>query len=148
MQDANLKSILLLLVIGTLIYCTSCNLLIKGKKDLVLSDNEGGYTLSSSISSKNDNYIKVYGKVFDVKSKTPIEGSIVKFMCQEALVDSSGMYTLNILRPVNISYYINCSSIGYKTVRTNEIEFDQVGVIELDFYLEEEILTTFDCLTK
>lgn len=118
------------------------------KKGLTPTNNSGGYKI---VSLKNDlnsnlNEIYIFGSVFDVDTKEPINYANLKIGCYSATANVKGEYSFNLKR-FNSAIYVEVFSVlGYKSIQTNPIKTNGLDSLNIDFFLVEEDRHLIDCV--
>ncbi|QSB26760.1 hypothetical protein [Flavobacterium sp. CLA17] len=126
------------------------------KNELISTSNKRGYKIAviKENSKQNRNELMIKGRVFDVKTGSVLNSETrLDIVCFKILASSEGEYTykLTVVEGDKIKlskedyFFIEAISLGYKTIRTDYLEFDDVNEVQIDFYLEQEDRPLINC---
>ena len=141
MRDAN-KSLYFGILVLVGLSCSSI------KNELIPTNNNGGYKM---VSSKNDsnssaNEIYIFGNVFDVNTRQPINYANFKSGCYSATANANGEYSFNIKKFNGITYVEVRSILGYKSIQTHPIHLNGLDSLRIDFFLAVDNRPFIDCV--
>jgi len=112
-----MKNILKVLIITI---CCSCSSL---DKELLPTNNKGGYRVIQIKKAKPKDKVLVDGVVLDIISKKPIIGAIVKIGCFESVTDSKGEYSFYLNPQIEEKMFLKVITIGYRSIETDFFNF-------------------------
>ncbi|WP_127337712.1 hypothetical protein [Flavobacterium cupreum] len=126
------------------------------KSNLNPTNNKGGYKVAviKKKIKQNPNELMIKGRVFDVKTGSTLNSETrLDIACSKIPASSKGEYTYKLTvverNKFKLSkedyFFIEAISLGYKTIRTDYLEFDDVNEVQIDFYLEEEDRPLINC---
>lgn len=108
------------------------------------NNNRGGYMIKE-VESSVEGLIEITGVIRDIDTNEALVGTTVKLMCYEVSVDADGKYKLAIPKPVELEYFLECFSLGYKKVQTENLKISDYQSLNLDFFLEEQSSIIYHC---
>lgn len=131
---------LILLFLGVTYCCTS------NRGELIPTNNKGGYKIMQSENKKDTKAqeVLIFGKVVDIQTKAPLSNTQVLIGCLKFETTSNGEYLFKIKKS-DIKLFIEVSSIGYKKIQTNFLNFDSKNYFNINFFLSEDDKPLIDC---
>lgn len=118
------------------------------KKQLLPTNNKGGYFIKSHKTTSNDvsNILKISGRVFDVKTGNLISNAQLTLGCYKTTTSDKGEFSFRIDNVPNYnSIYIEANFIGYKSILTDFINTTNIEEIQIDFYLVQDDRPLINC---
>jgi hypothetical protein len=117
------------------------------KKELILTQNKGGYTVKvvKTNSKTNTNNLKITGKVFDLANGNTLSNAELHIGCYKIKTSSQGEYTFETTNFNNNLFYMEAIFIGYKTIQTDFINLTNKNEIHIDFFLSEDDRPLINC---
>ena len=134
------------LYLGIVIILASC---LSHREILIPTNNKGGYKIVSlkNNSNVNPNEVYLFGKVFDVKTKKPINYANLRTGCFSTSANVNGEYSFKIRKSDNI-YLEVFSILGYKNIQTNLFKLNNKNSININFFLTEDDRPLINCEGK
>lgn len=116
--------------------------------ELIPTFNEGGYTLKVNESKKSEK-VYIYGRVYDIATKKPLDISQVIYGCAK-LKTKEGAYffeqSLNPNQPIDKDLnFFEAQALGYYPVETERFDLSNVDTLHIDFYLMEDLRPLIQC---
>jgi hypothetical protein len=120
------------------------------KHNIIPTYNKGGYKINSfkNDTNRNPDDIYIFGRVLDVVNKKPISNAQLTFGCLKTQTTSNGEYFFKGKESNNTNSYIESTSIGYRTIETEFLDFSNNNTINVDFFLIEDDRPLINCEGK
>jgi len=141
LKNKEMKKVILLL---TTLFVFSCSSI---KRELIPTNNKGGYILTQSENNSENNQkeVLIYGKIVDIKTNEPLSKTQILIGCIKAEASISGEYSVKIIKS-DIKQYIEVSTVGYKKIKTNFLKLKDETNLKIDFFIEEDDSLLIDCI--
>ena len=110
-----------------------------------MTNNRGGYKLKVLDNKENIELedINISGQVVDLETNEPLPYTEITIGCNKIKTSSDGKYTIKVERGQH--FYLKASSIGYRIIETDFLNFKKKNSIQIDFFLEEDKRPLINC---
>ncbi len=134
--------IVLMLLITLTAGCASTS------KQLLPTNNKGGYSIKYNRSKDKSDFLYISGKVLDVKTSKPLSDVRLVLGCYKTITSDNGEFLFRIKNIPSLypnPIFIETNFIGYKSILTDIINTSNTSEIKIDFYLEEDDRPLINC---